>query len=105
MRMRPTPRGPWARSLSPWLFAGAVGVHVYLFVFVLRRYTIGLQTHTNWTEMFDPLWQPPLSWQGLTIAYLLVLIAGAVIAHRILFPRTPRFPRNVERTEAELIIS
>ncbi|MGO4473152.1 DUF2142 domain-containing protein [Arthrobacter sp. M-10] len=103
MRMRPTPRGPWARSLSPWLFAGAVGVHVYLFVFVLRRYTIGLQTHTNWTEMFDPLWQPPFTWEGLTTAYLLVLVAGSVISHRILFPRIPRFPRNVERSEAELI--
>lgn len=105
MRMRPTPRGPWARSLSLWLFAGAVGVHVYLFVFVLRRYTIGLQSHTNWTEMFDPLWQPPLSWQGLTVAYLLVLVGGAAIAHRLLFPRTPRFPRNVERSEAELIVT
>jgi hypothetical protein len=53
--------------------------------------------------MFDPLWQPPFTWEGLTTAYLLVLVAGSVISHRILFPRIPRFPRNVERSEAELI--
>ena len=105
MRMRPTPTGPWGPSLSRWLLAGAVGVHVYLFVSVLRRFTIGVQSRTNWTEMFDPSWQPPLSWQGLTIAYLLVLIAGAVIAHRTLFPRATLSRRNVEHSETDLAVA
>ncbi|TDF98466.1 DUF2142 domain-containing protein [Arthrobacter terricola] len=103
MRLRPTPNGTWARSLSRWLLAGGVGVHLYLFLQVLRRYTVGFQARTNWTEMFDPAWQPPLTWQGLSVAYLLVLAAGAILTHRFLFPREPLAGRKVKRGGVELV--
>ncbi|GAA4029914.1 hypothetical protein GCM10023063_10000 [Arthrobacter methylotrophus] len=87
MVWRPIPRSPWAHSLARWVLAGAVGVHLYTFVSTLRRFTVG-QERTNWTEMFDPLWQPPMTWQVLTISYLLVLVLGAVVSYRCLFPRS-----------------
>ncbi|MEZ2389061.1 DUF2142 domain-containing protein [bacterium RCC_150] len=87
MNWRPTPASPWARSLGRWVLSGAIGVHLYAFVFALRRFTVG-QERTNWTEMFQPLWQPPMTWQVLTIAYLAVLAVGAVVSYRCLFPRS-----------------
>lgn len=86
LRTTPAPQGPRAKAVARWLIAGAVGVHFYAFLYVLRRYVVGLHDHTNWTEMFNPLWQPPFSWQGLSLAYLAVLVAGGIIAYKSLFP-------------------
>lgn len=90
MRTRTTPTGQWAKSLACWVIAGAIGVHFYAFIYVLRRYTVGIQGHTNWLEMFEPMWQPPFTWQLLSVAYLVVLVFGGVIACRTLFPVVPR---------------
>lgn len=95
MRFRLSPRTPWSHSAARWLLVAAVGVHLYVFMYALRRYTVGLQETTNWTEMFDTLWQPPLTWQGLTIAYLMVLTIGAVLIKRQFFSGQPvRFSTN-----------
>ncbi|WP_461171825.1 DUF2142 domain-containing protein [Arthrobacter sp. Z1-9] len=76
-----------ARSLAVWVLGGAVVAHLYVFLYALRRFTVGLMPlHTNWTEMAEPLWQPPLTWQGLSALYLIALLIGAVLIYRHLFP-------------------
>lgn len=90
MRTRTAPTGQWARSLTCWVITGAVGVHFYAFIYVLRRYTVGIQGRTNWTEMFEPLWQPPFTWPVLSAAYLIVLVLGGIMAYKTLFCNRPR---------------
>lgn len=100
----PFTRSPAARTLSPWLLGMAVAAHVYAFLYLLRRYTVGIfSLHTNWSEMAEPLWQPPLTWQALAIMYALVLTLGAVLVHRSLFPRTSqlRSPASAGRLSSE----
>ncbi|MBT2566548.1 DUF2142 domain-containing protein [Arthrobacter sp. ISL-85] len=83
-RFRPFKITPWTKSMIRWgLVLGALA-HTYIFLEGLRRYTIGIQGHVNWTEMFDPQWQPPLTWQGLTVAYIFLLTLGAVGLYRLL---------------------
>jgi hypothetical protein len=67
-----------------WGLVLGVLAHTYIFLEGLRRYTIGIQDHVNWTEMFDPRWQPPLTWQGLAVIYIALLAAGAVCLYRLL---------------------
>ncbi|MFC8304088.1 DUF2142 domain-containing protein [Specibacter sp. NPDC057265] len=88
LRERPAPQGEWAQSVGRWFIAGAIGAHIYMFIYALRRYTVGIQQQTNWTEMFDSVWQPPLSWQVLALAYLLVLLMGGVLAYKMLLSRS-----------------
>jgi hypothetical protein len=101
---QPFTRSPAARTLSPWLLGLAAAAHLYAFLFLLRRYTVGiLPLHTNWSEMAEPLWQPPLTWQVLAIAYGLVLTLGAVLIHRALFAsnRRPRRQAIVGRHSSQ----
>lgn len=86
-RFKRFPRSPLAQSLGRWILVAAIGAHVYSFIFVLRRYTVGLGARTNWTEMGDTIWQPPMTWQGLTLVYVLTLAIGAILVHRQLFRR------------------
>lgn len=84
---QPFTRSPVARTLSVWLLAMAVAAHMYAFLYLLRRYTVGINPlHTNWSEMAEPLWQPPVTWQALAILYAVVLTLGAVLVHRAMFP-------------------
>lgn len=77
---------PTARSLGRWILGAAVAAHLYMFVYALRRFTVGLvPDHTNWTEMWEPMWQPPLTWQVLAALYLVTLCFGAVLVYRHLF--------------------
>lgn len=76
-----------AKSLARWIIGTAVVAHLYMFVYALRRFTVGLvPLHTNWTEMAEPMWQPPLTWQWLSALYLVALGAGATHIYRHLFP-------------------
>lgn len=65
--------------------------HTYSFIYGLRRYVIGIQDQSNWSDMVAaPQWQPPLGWIPLAVVYLVVLIAGATLLHRSMTaaPRT-----------------
>ena len=79
---------PWKSSILRWTIVLAVLAHVYLMLEGMRRYTVGIHgDHVNWTEMFEPEWQPPFSWQGLTIAYVVVLAVAGVCLYRMLTAR------------------
>lgn len=75
---------PWKKSAVRWSLVLMGLAHVYMMLFGFRRYTVGIVERTNWTEMFDPKWQPPLTWQGLTLAYMAVLAAGGYLLYRSL---------------------
>jgi hypothetical protein len=49
--------------------------------------------------MFDPQWQPPFTWQGLTVAYILVLSVAGICLYRLL--TTPQAPALSNRVPAE----
>lgn len=93
-RFRPYRVTPWTKSLVRWgLVLGALA-HAYVFLEGLRRYTIGIQAHTNWTEMFQPLWQPPGTWQVLALAYILLLAVCGACLYRLL--TTPYRPLSAQ---------
>ncbi|MET4061142.1 hypothetical protein ABIB35_002707 [Arthrobacter sp. UYP6] len=80
------PTGDVARRAGRWLLAGAAAAHLYAFLYVLRRYTVGLEETIRWPGMLEEsVWQPPFTWQVLGTLYFLVLAAGAVLAYRALF--------------------
>ncbi len=80
------PRGTAVRRSVGITVGLAVFGHFYSFVFGLRRYTIGLQESSNWSDMVDKAqWQPPLGWVALALLYLAVLVAAAVVLHRAVF--------------------
>lgn len=88
VRFRPFKVTPWSTSIIRWSLVLGVLAHTYLMLGGLRRYTVGVQgDHVNWTEMFEPEWQPPFSWQGLTIAYIAVLAVAGVCLYRMLTAR------------------
>jgi hypothetical protein len=90
---------PWQKSIIRWGVVLGALAHTYVFLEGLRRYTIGIQDHINWTEMFDPQWQPPFTWQGLTVAYILVLSVAGICLYRLL--TTPQAPALSNRVPAE----
>jgi hypothetical protein len=95
LRFHSFPLSGRAKSIGRWTLVAGVAAQFYAFIFTLRRYTVGLfAEHINWSEMWESVWQPPLTWQGLSIAYLLVLASGAVIAYRWLFPPAPTAMRT-----------
>ncbi len=66
------------KSRLIWSLAAGVAAHVYFLLEGLRRYTVGLDgNRVNWTEMFTPQWQPPMTWQFLTLVYLAGLAVAA----------------------------
>ena len=72
-------------SIVRWTLVAGALAHIYLLLQGLRRYTVGItEGHVNWTEMFAPHWQPPFSWQGLTLAYIVVLGIAGYCLYRLL---------------------
>lgn len=91
VRFRPYRITPWGVSLIRWGLVLGILAHAYVFLEGMRRYTVGFRGDgVNWTEMLEPLWQPPGTWQGLSAAYLLVLAAGAACVYRWLTTRPAR---------------
>ncbi|MDQ0673465.1 hypothetical protein QFZ36_001026 [Pseudarthrobacter siccitolerans] len=87
-RFRPFRITPWRKSAIRWGVILGVLAHLYVFLEGLRRYTVGIHgLYINWGEMFEPQWQPPFSWQGLTVAYVLVLSVAGVCLYRLLTVR------------------
>ncbi|WP_426979500.1 DUF2142 domain-containing protein [Pseudarthrobacter sp. O4] len=71
-----------ARRASAVLLTVMVFGHFYAFINGMRRYVIGLEDRSNWSDMVTaPRWEPPLGWITLTIAYLAVLLVAAVLLH------------------------
>lgn len=88
LRARAFPISAVSRTAGRWALGAAVAAHFYAFISTLRRYTVGIfAEHTNWSEMWDAAWQPPLSWQVLSIAYLIALSGGALLVYGALFPK------------------
>lgn len=85
----PFPTGAVARRAGTWLLAGLAATHLYAFLYVLRRYTVGLKEEIRWAGMLEDVWQPPLTWPVLAVFYLLALTVGVLLSLRVLFPRKP----------------
>ncbi|WAH96536.1 DUF2142 domain-containing protein [Arthrobacter sp. MMS18-M83] len=87
-----------SRSLTKILLWAACAAHVYGFVYVLRRYVVGLPDSANWLMMLNnPSWQPPLTWEVLTLLFALTLVIGASHLYRFLHPGTSFLPVRMTR--------
>lgn len=94
-RFRHFPRGRPAESMTRLFLWGAVLAHVYGFLYVLRRYVVGIPDYGNWQTMITvPGWQPPLTWEGLTILYAAALLIAAHMLFGYLFPGRTFLPRR-----------
>jgi len=63
----------WNRVLVATLMLIGIG-HIATFVWVLERYVVG--STDLWQMVFHPLWQPRLTWEGLTLVFILVTAIG-----------------------------
>lgn len=94
-RFRSFPRGKPAESMTRLFFGAAVAAHVYGFLYVLRRYVVGIPDYGNWQTMITvPGWQPPLTWEVLVILYTGVLLLAAHMLFGYLFPGRTFFQRR-----------
>ncbi|AMB57844.1 DUF2142 domain-containing protein [Microterricola viridarii] len=80
------PAGDRLRFLSPrmnWIGLGLLAAYgSFAFLWVMRRYVTG--TAQPFAEMFaNPVWQPPLGWLPLVLAYAAVSVAFVVWAGRL----------------------
>jgi hypothetical protein len=88
------PGSPAAVHVSRVLFWLIVFCHTLTFVYVLRRYVVGISEIANWQTLFSsPDWQPPLGWLPLTVAYLIVTAAGMLLLFRYLYSGQPLIDR------------
>lgn len=103
------PRTAEAPRVARVLLWAGVFCHVLAFVFVLRRYAVGTFGGGNWLAMINGvLWQPPLGWALLTLAYLTVMVASANSLFRFLFPGSalvhiPSVPRSRKTTAGTVV--
>lgn len=68
--------------------------HALAFVYVLRRYVVGISELANWQTLFSsPDWQPPLGWFVLAVLYLCATAAGMEILFRYLYRGQSLFKR------------
>lgn len=92
------PTSPAALRLSRVVFWLLVFCHTLTFVYVLRRYVVGISEIANWQTLFSsPHWQPPGGWFVLSVAYLVVTVAGALLLFRYLFGGEPFAVRQLHR--------
>ncbi|MET3919697.1 DUF2142 domain-containing protein [Arthrobacter sp. UYEF20] len=106
MRFRPFHQRPQSRTITRILLLAAWVAHIYAFLNVLRRYVVGLQEWANWQTMFTvPGWQPPLSWEVLTVAFAAVLLVAASKLFSYLHPGfelLPKLSRRVRKLRSAL---
>ncbi len=89
------PSNPAAVHISRVLFWLIVFCHTLTFVYVLRRYVVGISEIANWQTLFSsPDWQPPLGWLPLTAAYLLVTGLAVLLLFRYLYGAQPLIRRR-----------
>ncbi|WP_255797194.1 DUF2142 domain-containing protein [Arthrobacter sp. zg-Y238] len=90
-------RTPFFARLRALLFWLAAGAQVYAFVYVLRRYTVGLARDANWLPMLQgPLWQPPAGWITWAVAYAAALAVAVVLLLRTLRAQSSGHPQDPE---------
>ncbi|MDJ0351176.1 DUF2142 domain-containing protein [Pseudarthrobacter sp. PH31-O2] len=78
---------PELRNVGRVIIAAGAVAHVYSFIYLLRRYVVGLHDTGNWQVMIThPEWQPPLSWIGLSALYAGLIYLGSAGLYRYLFP-------------------
>jgi hypothetical protein len=64
-----------------------VVAHLLSFLYVLRRYVVGIEEISNWQTMISqPSWQPPLGWLGITVLYAIVLAIAAQRLYAYFYP-------------------
>lgn len=98
-RFRPFSWRPQARTITRIILLGAWLAHLYAFLYVLRRYVVGLQESANWQTMFTvPGWQPPLSWEVLTALFAAVMLLAAARLFSYLYPGFELLPALSART-------
>ncbi|WP_307459879.1 DUF2142 domain-containing protein [Pseudarthrobacter oxydans] len=94
MRFRPFGQRPQNRTVTRIVLLAACVAHVYAFLNVLRRYVVGLQEWGNWQTMFTvPGWQPPLTWEVLTVVFTAVVVFAASKLFRFLHPGADLVPK------------
>ncbi|MFC8304092.1 DUF2142 domain-containing protein [Specibacter sp. NPDC057265] len=87
LRTRGFPTGRRRRSVARALFWAALAAHVIGFLYVLRRYVVGIIDISTWQTMIShPSWQPPLGWFVLTLIYAVVMLFVAQRFYAFLFP-------------------
>ena len=102
MRFRPFGRRPQSRTIARILLLAGCIAHTYAFVNVLRRYVVGLQETANWQTMFTvPGWQPPLTWEVLTLAFAAAVLFCASKLFSYLFPGHALLPKRPWRLRAK----
>jgi hypothetical protein len=86
-RFRRFPLGRSSEAMARLLLVAAIVAHVYGFLYVLRRYVVGIPDSGTWQTMITvPGWQPPFTWEVLTLAYTGVMILAAAMLFGYLYP-------------------
>lgn len=86
IRFRSFNATPGFQSLARVVITVGGIAHLYTFVYILRRYVVGLRDISNWQVMItNPGWQPPLGWILLTLAYAVLVYVGASALYAYLF--------------------
>ena len=69
------------------LIIATVVAHVVAFLYILRRYVVGIIDISTWQTMIShPAWQPPLGWFILTVLYTVVILLAAQRFFTYLYP-------------------
>lgn len=98
-RFRAFPKTRSAASMTRLFLWAAIAAHVYGFLYVLRRYVVGIPDYGNWQTMITvPGWQPPLTWEVLTILYAGTLVLTAHMLFGYLIPGQDFLRRRRSRT-------
>jgi hypothetical protein len=74
-------------SFARLLVIAAAIAHIYAFMYILRRYVVGIIHLGNWqTMILAPGWQPVLGWPLLAILYTAMVYVGTTSLFEYLFP-------------------
>ena len=109
LRTHHFPAGSKSRAIARVMFISGVAAHVISFLYVLRRYVVGIIDISTWQTMVThPSWQPPLTWLGITVLYTIVLAIAAQRLYGYLYPghhlvALPIRRRQPARADAALI--
>lgn len=85
--------GRRSQSIARILILTALVSHAIAFLYVLRRYVVGITDISTWQTMIShPSWQPPFGWLVLTLIYGVVLLLAAQRFYSYLYPGKKLIP-------------